>query len=181
MRKYQILAPSSVVLIAAVVALAFVFPAREAPREADDRQEVIDHIDGIFNAYIRQDKEAVRAMHTQDWMGFKGNSRTIVKGIDGYMQNVLTGASHLLDYEMEEIEVDLYGDIAHVYYVANWRSRLTESGQVFTIRSRSLDIYRREAQGWIQSGSHLTILPRPGRFGNPVCAQECIDVTLVQQ
>ena len=181
MRKPQLLAPCSVVLISAVVALAFIFPASEARRAADDRQEIINHIDGIFKAYIRQDKEAVRAMHTKDWIGFKANSRAIVKGIDGYMQNVLTGAIQMLDYEMEEIEVELYGDIAHVYYVAHWRSRVAETGEVVTIRARSIDIYRREAEGWNQSGSHLSILPRPRSLGNVVCAQQCIDVTLVQE
>ena len=57
-----------------------------------DRQAILDHIHGIFQAFIRRDREAIRKAHTNDWTGFQGPSTKIERGLDDYMKNV---APHL--------------------------------------------------------------------------------------
>lgn len=86
----------------------------------------------------------------------------------------------MLEYEIEDIEVQLYGNIAIVYYVAQWKSLQKRTGQKFRIRARSIDIYRKDANGWNQAGSHLSILPSPSGQGNPDCLK-CVDIELVNE
>lgn len=169
---------SAIVLFSSFFAISFYVSAK--PKS--DRQQVIDHIHSIFQAFVREDTTAIRAKHTEDWRGFQSNSREIVKGVDGYMQNPIRNLSRIkmLEYEIEDIEVQLYGNIAIVYYVAQWKSLQKRTGQKFRIRARSIDIYRKDANGWNQAGSHLSILPSPSGQGNPDCLK-CVDIELVNE
>ena len=177
MRKYWIPSTLVVVLISAVVALAFTRSTREARQEADDRQEVINQLHRIFQAFVEQDKETLRATHADNWMGFKASSLTTVKGIEGYMQDITFG-NPMLEYEIEEVQVQLLGDIAVVYYVARWKNQIKQINKVVTMHARSVDIYGKHAQkGWIQVGSNLNILPRAGSIRNPACGR-CFDVAV---
>jgi ketosteroid isomerase-like protein len=126
-----------------------------------DRQEILDHIHGIFQAYLRQDREALRRMHTADWTGFQGPSTGIERGIDAYMVNAELSLERFqgTGYELKETEVQLHGDIALVYYIADYHCRDKETGAERTIALRSIDVYRREAGGWNQAGSHITPIP----------------------
>ena len=53
----------------------------------NDKQQILDHIHGIFRAYLDMDREAIRRTHTEDWAGFQVSSREMVRGIDSYMRN----------------------------------------------------------------------------------------------
>ena len=125
-----------------------------------DRQAILSHIDGLFRAYFRGDLEAIRRGHTEDWTGFQIGSRTIVRGIDAYMKNAEAVLARFrgLRYVLEDVQIDLQGDRAVVFYVAReWV--LDEKGEEKEIRLRSVDLYRREAGGWNQYGSHIALMP----------------------
>ena len=52
---------------------------------AADREAIRAHIDSIFQAFIKKDAAALRATHAQNWLGYLEGSRTMIKGVDGYM------------------------------------------------------------------------------------------------
>jgi len=134
--------------------------AMSNPKAQDDRSAILAHIDGLFHAYFRKDREAIRRGHTADWRGFQIGSRTLVRGIDEYMK----AADRVLEtiearrYQLLDSDVRVYGDVAVVYYLAREWIR-TSDGEEKTIVLRSCDIYRREADGWNQCGSHITLAP----------------------
>ncbi|HEX5042459.1 MAG TPA: DUF4440 domain-containing protein [Candidatus Polarisedimenticolaceae bacterium] len=131
-----------------------------ATNPAADRNAILTHIDGLFRAYFRGDLEAIRRGHTEDWTGFQIGSRTIVRGIDAYMRNAEAVLARFrgVRYQLEDVQVDLQGDRAVVFYVAReWV--LDESGQEKEIRLRSIDLYRRDPAGWNQYGSHIALMP----------------------
>ena len=71
-----------------------------------DRDAILEHIDGIFQAYIRRDREAIQRSHTDDWVGFLGPSTQIERGIDAYMKNANKSfqAFHGTGYEILDTE-----------------------------------------------------------------------------
>src|SRR5436853_5386734 len=52
---------------------------------AADREAIRAHIDSIFQAFIKKDAAALRATHATNWLGYLEGSRTMIKGVDGYM------------------------------------------------------------------------------------------------
>jgi ketosteroid isomerase-like protein len=127
---------------------------------ASDREAILEHIHGLFRAYLRKDKDAIRRGHTDDWKGFQLPSRAIVRGIDAYMET----AEHVLAtfrgvrYEILDTDVEVVGDRAIVFYVAReWL--VDDAGREREILLRSVDLYRRESGGWNQCGSHIGLAP----------------------
>ena len=125
-----------------------------------DRAAILDHIRSIFEAYIRRDKGAIRRTHTRDWTGFQGPSTKIERGLDDYMVNAelsleaLTGTG----FELLDSEVQVRGNVALVYYVARYDYK-DEGGAAHSVPLRSLDVYERDGEGWIQCGSHIAVIP----------------------
>ena len=132
----------------------------------EDREQLLQHIHGIFRAYIRQDRDAIEKAHTADWVGFQGPSTQIERGIDAYMVNAETSLRKLrgTGYELLDTEVQIYGDLALVYYIARYDYRDAE-GVEGSIPLRAIDVYRREDGGWNQCGSHITPIPSGGDWG----------------
>lgn len=130
-----------------------------------DRQEILAHIHSIFQAYVDRDLKVIRNTHTNDWTGFQGPSTKIERGIEDYMKN----AEKSLDafagtgFEILDSEVQLYGDVAVVYYVARY-DYTDAAGEDHELPLRSVDVYRRENGHWIQAGSHITPIPQ-GSWG----------------
>jgi hypothetical protein len=60
-------------------------------RTDDDRAQILQHIHSIFQAYIDQDRDKIRALHTPDWVGFQNPSTQIERGMDAYMINAGKG------------------------------------------------------------------------------------------
>lgn len=133
---------------------------------SNDREEILLHIRSIFEAYLRQDCAALRATHTADWTGFQGPSTKIERGIEDYMVNAERSLQNLqgTGYEILDTEVQFYGDVGIVYYIARYDFR-DKLGQPGSLPLRSVDIYRREKGGWIQCGSHITPIPQGGVWG----------------
>lgn len=146
-------------LLLALVLLDGTIPVNR-PTAEEDRQAILAHIDGLFRAYFRGDREAIRRGHTEDWTGFQIGSREIVRGIDAYMKNADAVLARFkgVRYILEDVQIDLQGDRAIVFYVAReWI--LDENGREKEIRLRSIDLYRREPGGWNQYGSHIGLVP----------------------
>jgi ketosteroid isomerase-like protein len=138
----------------------------------DDRQLITDHIHGLFRAYIRKDRDAIRHGHTADWRGFQLRSDHIVRGIDEYMivADQVLKTMNGIRYEIQDIEIHPFGDIAIVYYRAGYWIRNSEGLEV-EVPLRSVDIYRRDRDGWNQCGSNICTVPppveRPADSGEP--------------
>ena len=137
---------------------------RMTPKE--DREQILQHIHTIFQAYVRQDRDTIRKTHTPDWTGFLGPSVRIERGIDAYMVNAEKSLQNLrgTGYELLDTEVQIYGDMALVYYIARYDYRNRE-GREGSIPLRSIDVYRREHGEWNQCGSHITPIPAGGDWG----------------
>lgn len=128
-----------------------------------DRDAIRSHIDGLFQAYIRKDREAIRKGHTTDWRGFQVKSNHLVRGIDDYMKaaDVALATFRGTRYEILDIDIQLFGDMAVVFYLASYWFRGDGDGEQ-SITLRSVDIYRREDSGWNQCGSNICLLPENG-------------------
>ncbi len=158
-------------LLSCLFLLPALGPAIGGSREADERKEILDHIHGIFRAYIAQDREAIEKMHTADWVGFQGPSTGIERGIEAYMRNADRSLASFkgTGYELLDTEVQIRGDTAIVYYVARYDLKDSQ-GREASLPLRSVDIYCREEDGWNQCGSHITPIPRGGSWGEGTAA-----------
>lgn len=152
------------VLVVAVAAAGGAEERRNGP--AADREAIVAHIRGIFQAYVDRDRAAIERTHSADWTGFQGPSTKIERGLADYMVNAdrSLAAFRGTGYELLDIEVQLHGDLALVYYVARY-DYLDAVGARGSLGLRSLDVYRRDAGEWIQCGSHITPLPAGGAWG----------------
>lgn len=132
----------------------------------NDREEILNHIHGIFQAFIKKDRDALRRLHTGDWVGFLGPSREIERGIDAYMKHAENSLArfHGTGYELLDTEVQIHGNLALVYYVARYDYR-DDDGRTGSIPLRSVDVYRRGPDGWNQAGSHIGPIPHDDSWG----------------
>ncbi len=133
---------------------------------AADERNVMAHVRSIFQAFVDQDVDKIRATHSADWRGFQIGVREVTDGIDAYMANVRF-VTPMQQFEIEDYDVQIYGDTAVVYYIANWWNHIPSSNQFVQVRARSVDIYRRESSGWIQIGSNINLITRPNTRGKP--------------
>lgn len=148
-----------------VAALALVFCCMELPaqqftavpgdKRPADRDAIRAHIDSIFRAYMQGDRAKIEATHSRDWRGFLGSSRTIIRGIDEYMQyadRTLKGPS-FQSYRIMDFDVMFYGDVALVPYIAQLGPEESH------YKLRVLDVYAKLNGDWIQVGSYTA--PHP--------------------
>ncbi len=121
---------------------------------AADREAIRAHIDSIFQAFIRKDTAALRATHAQNWLGYLEGSRTMIKGIDGYMDwNQVDPKSPygMKSYKMREFDMIFKGDAAFVCFVAEVDAN-TPNGPFHRVL-RISDFYTKQDGQWIQNGS----------------------------
>jgi ketosteroid isomerase-like protein len=127
---------------------------------AADREAIRGHIDSIFQAFIKKDAAALRATHAENWLGYLEGSRTMIKGLDGYMDwnQVDPKSSYgMKSYKMREFEMIFKGDAAFVCFVAEVESN-TPNGP-FHRALRISDFYTKQNGQWIQSGSDTALHP----------------------
>ena len=127
---------------------------------AADREAIRAHIDSIFQAFIKKDAAALRATHAQNWLGYLEGSRTMIKGIDGYMDyNYVDPKSPygMKSYKMREFDMIFKGDAAFVCFVAEVES-LTPNGPYHRVL-RISDFYTKQNGQWIQNGSDTALHP----------------------
>src|SRR5437016_2537933 len=121
---------------------------------AADREAIRAHIDSIFQAFIRKDAAALRATHAQNWLGYLEGSRTMIKGVDGYMDwNQVDPKSPygMKSYKMREFDMIFKGDAAFVCFVADVDAN-TPNGPFHRVL-RISDFYTKQDGQWIQNGS----------------------------
>src|ERR1044071_3479404 len=125
---------------------------------AADREAIRAHIDSIFQAFIKKDNAALRATHAENWLGYLEGSRTVIKGIDAYMDwnNQDPKSPYgMKSYKFREFNVIFKGDAAFVCFVADVDA-LTPGGP-FHRALRISDFYTKENGKWIQSGSDTAL------------------------
>ncbi len=128
---------------------------------AADRAAIRAHIDRIFQAFIHKDSAELRATHAANWLGYLEGSRTMIRGVDGYMDwsghfepNSPYG---MKSYKMREFDMIFQGDAAFVAFVADVEAN-TPSGP-FQRTLRITDFYTKQGGGWIQTGSDTDLHP----------------------
>jgi ketosteroid isomerase-like protein len=127
---------------------------------AADREAIRAHIDSIFQAFIKKDVAALRATHAENWLGYLEGSRTMIKGIDGYMDwNQVDPKSPygMMSYKMREFDMIFKGDAAFVCFVADVESNWPGAPPHRALRI--CDFYTRNNGQWIQSGSDTALHP----------------------
>lgn len=125
---------------------------------AADREAIRAHIDSIFQAFIKKDAAALRATHAENWLGYLEGSRTMIKGVAGYMEwNDVDPKSPygMKSYKMREFDMIFKGDAAFVCFVADVES-VTPNGP-YHRALRISDFYTKQDGKWIQSGSDTAL------------------------
>src|SRR5437870_6528416 len=125
---------------------------------AADREAIRAHIDSIFQAFIKKDAAALRATHAQNWLGYLEGSRSMIKGVDGYMEwNDVDPKSPygMKSYKLREFDMIFKGDAAFVCFVPEIESN-TPNGPNHRVL-RICDFYTKNNGQWIQSGSDTAL------------------------
>ena len=153
------------------------FTARAQDDRAADRAAIKAHIESIFQAFINKDNAALRATHAENWLGYLGEGRQMIKGIGDYMQWNEQDPKQpygMKSYKFREFDMIFKGDAAFVCFVAdvesNWPGNLPQRGL------RICDFYTKDNGKWIQSGSYTDLHPdsaatqmaAPRQFGDPM-------------
>jgi ketosteroid isomerase-like protein len=144
-----------VILVLAVTLMA----APQEDRKAD-RDAIRAHIDSIFQAFIKKDAAALRATHARNWLGYLEGSRTMIHGVDGYMDwNQVDPSSPygMKSYKMREFDMIFKGDAAFVCFVAEVEAHTPNGPSQRTLRIS--DFYTKEDGKWIQTGSDTALHP----------------------
>jgi len=118
------------------------------------------HVERIFAAYQRKDREDVRRTHAADWRGFLTGSRGVLRGIDAYMQEAeysLGSPVRLEHWSFRDYDTVFYGDTAIVSYVADLDLKLGDEPLKETLRV--IDVYRGAGADWQQVASQVARHP----------------------
>src|SRR3954463_3982152 len=70
-----------------LIAACLLMPAARAADDdrSADRAAIRAHIDRIFQAFIHKNIDELRATHAANWLGYLEGSRTMIRGVEGYM------------------------------------------------------------------------------------------------
>jgi ketosteroid isomerase-like protein len=149
-------------LFSFVLAIAFFAATAPAVRAQDDRaadrEAIRAHIDSIFQAFIKKDAAALRATHAENWLGYLEGSRTMIRGLAGYMEwnDVDPKRPYgMKSYKMHEFDMIFKGDAAFVCFVADVESN-TPNGPYHRVL-RISDFYTKVNGHWIQTGSDTAL------------------------
>jgi hypothetical protein len=146
-----------------LIAASLVIPAAGAADDdrAADRAAIRAHIDRIFQAFIHKNSDELRATHAANWLGYLEGSRTMIRGVDGYMNYSgyfdPNGAYGMSGYTMREFDMIFHGDAAFVTFVADVEAK-TPSGPAKRAL-RITDFYTEQNGAWIQTGSDTALHP----------------------
>jgi ketosteroid isomerase-like protein len=144
---------------------------------AADRAAIKAHIESIFQAFINKDNAALRATHAENWLGYLGEGRQMIKGIGDYMQWNEQDPKQpygMKSYKFREFDMIFKGDAAFVCFVADVES--SWPGNPPQRALRICDFYTQDNGKWIQSGSYTDAHPdsvaaqmaAPRQYGEPM-------------
>src|SRR5437870_1958566 len=146
--------------LAVFLVLAATIGAAAQDDRAADREAIRAHIDSIFQAFIDKDAAKLRATHHQNWLGYLEGSRTMIHGVDGYMDySYVDKASPygMKSYKMREFDMIFKGDAAFVCFTADVESNTPNGPMKRTLRIS--DFYTKQDGKWIQTGSDTELHP----------------------
>jgi ketosteroid isomerase-like protein len=127
---------------------------------AEDTRQIQAHIEEIFQAYRRRDRDTVRRTHAKDWRGFIRMSPGVVRGIDAYMREaeaILSADVEISDWKVRDFDVVYFGNTAVVSYVADFD--ILRDGVRTPDAIRVVDVYVKEAGSWNQTASQVATHP----------------------
>lgn len=128
---------------------------------AADRAAIRAHIDRIFQAFIHKDSAELRATHAANWLGYLQGSRTMIRGVDEYMNYSgyfdPKSPYGMTAYQMREFDMIFQGDSAFVAFVADVDAKTP--GGPYRRTLRITDFYTRQNGEWIQTGSDTDLHP----------------------
>jgi len=146
------------------IALVFLAISSISAAEDDrdrDRAAIRAHIDRIFQAFIHKDSADLRATHAANWLGYLEGSRTMIRGVEGYMDYsgyFEPGSPYgMTGYKMREFDMIFQGDAAFVCFVADVDAKTP--GGPFHRTLRISDFYTKRNGEWIQTGSDTDLHP----------------------
>jgi Domain of unknown function (DUF4440) len=116
------------------------------------KEEVLDHLNKIFQAFVDKDTTTIREAHSLDWTGFQQFS-DLKRNRDGYMEPIRRALPSMTGYHIDDIDVQIYSDIVLVYYLATIRNSF--QGSEVQSQIKSLDVYQKRQGNWEQIGSHV--------------------------
>jgi ketosteroid isomerase-like protein len=143
-----------------ILVLAASLAAEPQDDRKADRDAIRAHIDSIFQAFIKKDASMLRATHAKNWLGYLEGSRTMIRGVDGYMEhNYVDPRSPygMKSYKMREFDMIFKGDAAFVCFVAEVEANTPNGPSSRTLRIS--DFYTKEDGKWIQTGSDTQLHP----------------------
>src|SRR3989441_2045496 len=146
--------------LAVFLILATTLGAAPQDDRAADREAIRAHIDRIFQAFIKKDAAELRATHHENWLGYLEGSRTMIRGVDGYMNNIYVDPASpygMKSYKMREFDMIFKGDAAFVCFTADVESN-TPNGPMKRVL-RIADFYTKQDGQWIQTGSDTELHP----------------------
>ncbi len=127
---------------------------------AKDCEEILAHIDSIFQAFAQRDREALARTHLPNWKGFIARSRQVIRDREQYLQDVerVIEHQHYSTWELSDVDFAFYGDTAIVCYIARVCGDLPQQKN-FEYKMRIMDIYQRLPEGWNLAASSVSVHP----------------------
>src|SRR3990172_11322005 len=112
---------------------------------------------------MKKDRATIEATHSGEWRGFLGASRSIIRGLEGYMEGAdafLQSPGRIAGYRFEDFDLMFYGDVGLVSYIADVDVATGETPAVtYKTKYRSINIYAKRDGHWTQVASHLNTHP----------------------
>jgi ketosteroid isomerase-like protein len=118
-----------------------------------DREAVLKSLDRIFQGFIHQDAGALHATHGAEWLGFLEGSRSVMHGLDAYMQSssgAMKSQVHMTAYKLLEVDVVFYGDVAIVPFVCELEAGGPGITEPIKNKLRILDVFAKLNGEWVQ-------------------------------
>ena len=146
--------------LAVFLLLAATLGAAPQDDRTADREAIRAHIDRIFQAFIKKDVAELRATHERNWLGYLEGSRTMIRGVDQYMNyNYVdpTSPYGMKSYKMREFDMIFKGDAAFVCFTAEVEANTPDGPAKRTLRIA--DFYTKQNGQWIQTGSDTELHP----------------------
>jgi hypothetical protein len=137
-------------------------PAAAFIDRSADANAIRAHIESIFQAFIDKDRRKLEDTHGAHWRGFTPGAGEVIRERDGYMKQAtfppgLPKGQGMVAYRMSDFDVVFYGDTAVASFIADIDVVYgSDKGrQTLTL----LDVYHKEAGGWIQVASNTSLHP----------------------
>lgn len=118
-----------------------------------DRAAVLKSLDRIFQGFIHQDDNELRATHAPQWLGFLEGASSVMHGVDEYMAastSPVKSPVHMTAYKLLDSDVLFYGDVAIVPFVCEIEIGGPGIKQPIKNKLRILDVFAKLNGQWFQ-------------------------------